>query len=252
MSDYHPRLSDVGMRSSIYWAYTYGTHPFNVRMPNCCTYALGRIHENWVDQGGTWSDITHANDPSFWNQGPTYHNAYTWWTEAAAAGPAHGWTRSSTPALGAVACWNDRNGEGGHVAIVEEMEANGYCTFSMSEYGGQYFRTRRMRPTVGLQQYGYGAFQGYLINPLTAGENPGTPVGPSGGIPFIPFRRGEWIKIIQAGNANSYGTGRRAYGIGWKRQIIQIYEGRPFPYRVGDYGTGATTGFYKASALKKI
>ena len=101
------------------------------------------------------------------------------------------------------------------MAIVEDIEASGYCTFSMSEFGGQYFRTRRMKPRVGLQGYGYGAFQGYLINPLTAGENPGTPIDPTGGLPFIPCRRGEWVKIIAAGNANSYGTGRKAYGIGW-------------------------------------
>lgn len=248
MTDYNPRLSDVGMRGSIYWAYTYGTNPFNFPLPNCTCYCLGRCHELYVSQGGQWSDITHPNDPSWWNPGPTYRNAMYWWADAAAAGPAHGWIRSSTPALGAIACWNDRNGEGGHVAIVEEMESNGYCTFSMSENGGQYFRTRRMRPTVGLQGYGYGAFQGYLINPLTAGENPGTPVdGPD----FIPFRRGEWIKIIQCGNASSYGRGRKAYGIGWKRQVKRIYDGRPYPIEVG-FLSGGTTGFYKADALKHI
>ena len=38
--------------------------------------------------------------------------------------------------------------------------------------------------------------------------------------------------------------------IGWKRVIIKIYEGREYPYRVGNE-TG-TTGFFKAESLEKI
>lgn len=37
---------------------------------------------------------------------------------------------------------------------------------------------------------------------------------------------------------------------GWKRVILKIYEGREYPYRVGD-STG-TTGFFKAESLEKI
>lgn len=249
---FSPRLSDVSMRYLVYYSCNYGSHNFTVPLPTCTSYAMGRVHEIAIhDYGYQWSDIAYANDPTWWRQSATFGHAYQWWSQAASAGPAHGWVRSSTPALGAIACWNDRNGEGGHVAVVEEMEANGFCTFSMSEYGGQYFRTRRMRPVVGSTGYGYGAFQGYLINPLSAGDTPITPVGPSGGIPFIPFRRGDWVKIIMAGNGNSYGTGRKAYGIGWRRQVKRVYEGRPFPYEVG-YVSGGTTGFYKADALSKI
>lgn len=60
---------------------------------------------------------------------------------------------------------------------------------------------------------------------------------------------GDTVKIIGTGNGSSYGTSNAAYGIGWTRQILDIYEGRPFPYRVGN-STG-TTGFYKANALEK-
>ena len=38
--------------------------------------------------------------------------------------------------------------------------------------------------------------------------------------------------------------------IGWKRVILKVYEGREYPYRVGDE-TG-TTGFFKAESLEKI
>lgn len=60
---------------------------------------------------------------------------------------------------------------------------------------------------------------------------------------------GDTVKIIGTGNGSSYGTSNTAYGLGWTRQILGIYEGRPFPYRVGN-STG-TTGFYKANALEK-
>lgn len=61
---------------------------------------------------------------------------------------------------------------------------------------------------------------------------------------------GDKVKIVGTGNGSSYGDSNTAYGIGWTRQIIGIYSGRPFPYRVGN-ATG-TTGFYKAEALQKL
>lgn len=38
--------------------------------------------------------------------------------------------------------------------------------------------------------------------------------------------------------------------IGWKRVILKIYEGREYPYRVGN--SSGTTGFFKAESLEKI
>lgn len=61
---------------------------------------------------------------------------------------------------------------------------------------------------------------------------------------------GDKVKIIGTGNGSSYGDSNTAGGIGWQRQVLQIYEGRPFPYRIGN-STG-TTGFYKADALQKL
>ena len=61
---------------------------------------------------------------------------------------------------------------------------------------------------------------------------------------------GDKVKIIGKGNGDSYGTSNTAYGIGWTREILKIYSGRPYPYRVGNK-TG-TTGFYKAEALEKL
>lgn len=63
------------------------------------------------------------------------------------------------------------------------------------------------------------------------------------------LKKGDKVKIIGTGNGNSAGTANTAGGIGWTRVILKVWEGRAYPYQVGD-GTG-TTGFYKASALQK-
>lgn len=61
---------------------------------------------------------------------------------------------------------------------------------------------------------------------------------------------GDKVKIVGTGNGSSYGGSNTAYGIGWTRQILRIWDGRPYPYQIGN-STG-TTGFYKADALQKI
>ena len=248
---YHPRLTDAGMSGNKYWLYNRGTHAFANPMPNCCPYCMGRVHELYIDnyELGVWSDITSTTDPSWWRAGPSYGDAKNWWSQAG-TNPAHGWTRSASPALGAIACWGDYNGLGGHVAIVEQIRDDGYVNMSQSHYpNGPYFdMTGWVKPVQGQTGGGYpGRFQGYLINPASSGDSPGTPIGQQ----IIPYRRGNWVKIIQCGNANSRGTGRKAYGIGWKRQVKRIYDGRPFPIEVG-YVDGGTTGFYKPSGLMKL
>ena len=61
---------------------------------------------------------------------------------------------------------------------------------------------------------------------------------------------GDTVRIINTGNGSSNGDSNIAYGIGWTRTILNIYEGRAFPYQVGD-STG-TTGFYKETSLEKL
>ena len=60
---------------------------------------------------------------------------------------------------------------------------------------------------------------------------------------------GDKVKIISAGSAGMNG-GKASYGIGWERKILKIWNGKKYPYQVGD-NTG-TTGYYKENALKKI
>ena len=64
------------------------------------------------------------------------------------------------------------------------------------------------------------------------------------------LKKGDKVKIVDKGNGSSYGKSGAAYGIGWQREILDIYADRPYPYRVGN--SKGTTGYYKASALKKI
>lgn len=66
----------------------------------------------------------------------------------------------------------------------------------------------------------------------------------------IGLQVGDRVKIVGTGNGSSYGDSNTAYGIGWERQILRIWSGRPFPYQVGN-STG-TTGFYKESSLQKL
>lgn len=61
---------------------------------------------------------------------------------------------------------------------------------------------------------------------------------------------GDTVKIIGTGNGSSYGNSNTAYGIGWTRQVLRIWDGRACPYQVGN-ATG-TTGFYPASSLQKL
>ena len=66
----------------------------------------------------------------------------------------------------------------------------------------------------------------------------------------VGLQVGDTVEIIGTGNGSSMGGSNTAYGIGWTRQVLRIWDGRPYPYQVGN-NTG-TTGFYTASSLRKI
>lgn len=71
-------------------------------------------------------------------------------------------------------------------------------------------------------------------------------------VPIIekPLAVGDQVTIIAPGRASQDGSGKIAWGIGYKRIILSINTNAPYPYRVGNE-TG-TTGFYQAAALKKL
>ena len=67
--------------------------------------------------------------------------------------------------------------------------------------------------------------------------------------PPRPLSVGDTVVIKGTGNGSSYGTSNTAYGIGWTRQILRIWDGRSYPYQVGN--DSGTTGFYRADALER-
>ena len=69
--------------------------------------------------------------------------------------------------------------------------------------------------------------------------------------PEPELKVGDLIMIMSPGNSRPWGTGKTSYGIKYKRYILKIWNGEPFPYQVGN-AKGVTTGYYKAEALKKI
>lgn len=143
-----------------------------------------------------------------------------------------------TPKLGAVACWVNPTWTSGHVAVVEQLNADGGWTSSESGYGLSGFKFRNRRYNRSSDKTGW-IFRGFIyLNIDDPGPEPGT------------LQVGDNVEIIGTGKASSYGTGRTAYGIGYKRIIKRIYADRPYPYQVGT--VKGTTGFYKADALKKI
>lgn len=61
---------------------------------------------------------------------------------------------------------------------------------------------------------------------------------------------GDTVEILAPGKASKDGSGKIAFGIGWKRKVLEYDKNSLFPYRIGD-NTG-TTGYYKREALKKL
>lgn len=62
---------------------------------------------------------------------------------------------------------------------------------------------------------------------------------------------GDRVKIVGSyAESSTSKTARHRRAIGWKRVVLKVYEGREYPYRVGN-DTG-TTGFFKAESLEKI
>lgn len=94
--------------------------------------------------------------------------------------------------------------------------------------------------------YNYSEVQA-KVNELLGGNKP-QPSNPTP-TPAAGLKVGDKVKIIGTGNGSSYGNSNTAYGIGWSRQILKIWEGRAYPYQVGN--NSGTTGFYKAEALQK-
>lgn len=243
---FYPRTSryqsgDIGgdIANLNHFKYVYGTTLFNVPLPNCTTYAYGRTMEQYIQQGYDISNRTSSYNPYWWNStGSHFGDAQNWYNNVNNI-----WNKGSVAKLGAIACWGT-NGLGGHVAIVEKINADGTVNLSESHYGGAVFNyATNQRLIVGQMDSRIGGiFQGYIYNPLNYDGNTN----------ILLYRRGKQVKIIKYGRASSFGRLPIAKGIGWKRDILRVYKDRPYPLQIGDIKTGATTGFYQYDSVQLI
>lgn len=283
-------------------------------LANCVGYASGRFNEI----------INIARETSGCTYTTLNCNAVNFKERAEAAGLQTG----STPRRGAIMCWG-KEGDAGHVAIVERVNNNNSVYTSESGWGsssifwnstrtnnngrwgcgaGYYFRcfiylpndvqkaidAEEPKPTptpaptpsdkfnIGDKVVINGALYvsstasspaGSVSNKVTniTRKAPGTahPYNTTGDLGWMdessisayseptpaptpeprPLSVGDTVEIVGTGNGSSYGTSNTAYGIGWTRQILKIWDGRSYPYQVGN-STG-TTGFYRAEALRR-
>ena len=193
----------------------------NSTLANCVGWSWGRmamLENNPQCKIGCWKGRDY----------PT--NAQDW----VSASKQQGYTVGTVPKLGAVACWIYKDKSFGHVANVEQINSDGSWLSSESAYKGFMWKSKKYPKSGYKKNY---TFLGYIYpkDEWYIGD---------------ALKVGDKVKIVGKGNANSWGTGWDAYGIGYQRKIKAVYPERKFPYQVGtDY---STTGFYTESALQKI
>lgn len=142
---FSPRLSAPSTSNKYY----YSLNPFyksGYGLPNCTCYAFGRFYE------------ISGEKPKL-----SLRNAENWWGNTA-----DGYERGQTPRLGAIPCWSKgKVGNGsdgaGHVASVEQINADGSIVISNSAWKGTRFYLKTLKPPYNLGS-GY-TFQGFIYNP---------------------------------------------------------------------------------------
>ena len=191
-------------------------------LPNCC----GLVHGRWLE---CTESTNLAQDKLCLGNAVNYYK-YT----------KDGFKRGQTPKLGAVACFSSTHNKDGHVATVEQINKDGSIVLSNSAYKGKRFYTMTVKPPY---NHGSLVLQGFIYNPYVIEEEP----TPSPGTDLI---EGVKVQITGPGNSRADGKGKTATSRAYKRYILKIYKGRPYPYQVGN--DKGTLGFYPAASLKKI
>ena len=210
-------------------------------LANCVGYASGRFNEIINEARGT-AKCTYKTLNS---------NAEVFIERAQKAGLKTG----STPRVGAIMCWRKgKAGNGsdgaGHVAIVEKVYNNNKVYTSESGWGSSTAFWNQTR-TNSNGKWGMGssyAFRAFIYLPddvqkivdeslkpkddKDEEDKKPTPAPTPKPSNNNTLKVGDKVKIVDTGNGSSYGTSNTAYGIGWKREILQIYKDRKYPYRV--------------------
>lgn len=197
MSNFTPRLTQpdpndlrwIQVGSGGYNQCIYGAYGPPSVLPNCTGYVHGRC----MEIAGVNSDTLGIS----LGDAVDYYN-----------GCSSDWEQSSTPSLGAIACYRQIGGNGhpGHVAIVEEIIDADTAVISESNYStlpGTYFRTWTIRrewnwsPCPDPSDY-LVSWMGFLKNPYVEGGG-----GGGGGskskyaILFLTRKRKEAVNVIK-------------------------------------------------------
>ena len=201
MPTFVPRLTSAGMENSPYWYSDQNVfYASGYGLPNCTAYAYGRYYE--AKGGFGLPDLPH------WD-------AKDWYPDATA------FQRGSTPGLGAVACW-DQPGGVGHVAIVEDIYANGDILISESHSaaGLPYFDTQTLTAASGYMNsiyMGSGfSFQGFIYNDWGSGGG-GQPLPVTA---WQAKQTGGYNRTSNEAFQNAICTYRKLSALGWSLNAI--------------------------------
>lgn len=166
-----PRLDDAGILDNPLW---YDDNPFyqaGFGLPNCTCYVWGR----WYEILGEKPDLPLGD-------------AKTWYPEA----ESHGLKIGSTPQLGAIICTYYDNG--GHVAVVEQINSDGTIVTSNSGYPSTFFWTETLSPDnnyLAPWMPGEAYTQGFIYLPFSpVPPDPPKPPIKNNPMPFIYYLKG--------------------------------------------------------------
>lgn len=151
-ADYVPRLTAPSESDKNWIHYTEGGFNYCIKiygkscLPNCVGYSWGR----WRELLGKFHYLSR-------------NNAEDWYGHTQ-----DGYTRGSTPRLGAVICWRrgrlaDDSDGAGHVAVVEKINDDGSITCSNSAYLSTRFYLSKHFPPY---SFGLYTFQGFIYPPI--------------------------------------------------------------------------------------
>lgn len=156
MAKYTPRFTAPAKDNKYFIHYSKGGYNTAIEidstgsvLPNCVGYAQGRLLEILGAKAVNWSiPACNAED----------------WLEAAQKA---GFKTGQTPKLGAIACWRagqtHTSADGaGHVAVVEEIKANGDIVTSNSAWQGTEFYTKEITKASGYVYSSNRPFLGFI------------------------------------------------------------------------------------------
>lgn len=153
-------------------------------MPNCTCYAWGRAYEIM----GSRPKLSTGN-------------AENWYCFS------DGYQRGQTPRVGAIACWrkgSEKNSSdgAGHVAVVEEILADGSITTSESGWKSPAYWWRKTRKGINWGQDGAYSFQGFIYLPISSASSDTDKIT---GLPVLRYgSKNPSVKAIQI-LLNGYG-----------------------------------------------